>query len=316
MLNKDILFSIAMELDMPALLNFCRTNKTINEKICENKHVWLAKLKKDFSFIFDDYRKEEDPKLAYKFLYNLKHREFKSDLKIADQPAYQAAKLGSLNFFRFSFEEIEKSFPKNMYFNLGGRLSILNLEYGLYGAIESQNLNFVIYFVIDRDVKITLPILKKAILTKNLEIVEFLYRFITPIEDKDPNKLLVVAGQSGDKRIVDFLIQQGANDFDEGLIGAVKGNNKVLFDYFISKGASIWNTAFIVAIENNNKTAIEILYPKVDLLFLQLGYMTALRTKNESLFVVKNLIIQERMLALQSNNTRLVASLDDILSNR
>ena len=313
MLNKDILFSIAMELDMPALLNFCVVNKNINEKICENKYVWLAKLKKDFSFIFDDYRKDEDPKLAYKFLYNLKNKKFKSDVRIKDQPAYQAATLGSLNFFRFSLGKIEKTFP-NLYFNMGKRLTILNLEYGLYGAIESQNLNFVMYFVIDRDVKITLPIVKKAILTKNLEIVEFLYRFITPIEDRDPNKLLETAGESGDKRIVDFLIQQGANDFDEGLLGAVKSKSKDLFDYFISKGADNWNTAFIVAIENNNKDAIEMLYPKIDFPFLRLGYITALQSKNQILFTLQNLIIQERASALKSNNTRLVTSLDDLLS--
>lgn len=51
-LNKDELFSLAIHLDVPALLKFCQTNKTF-QKICTRDELWNYRLKADFP----DYKK-------------------------------------------------------------------------------------------------------------------------------------------------------------------------------------------------------------------------------------------------------------------
>jgi len=51
-LEKDQLFILATELDLPQLLKFCRMNKKINELVCQRDDIWLYKLNKEFP----DYR--------------------------------------------------------------------------------------------------------------------------------------------------------------------------------------------------------------------------------------------------------------------
>lgn len=43
-LPKDVLFTLALELDLPSMLKWCRTNAYINEKVCNNSAVWNKKL--------------------------------------------------------------------------------------------------------------------------------------------------------------------------------------------------------------------------------------------------------------------------------
>ena len=73
-LSKDVLFSIALELDLPELLRFCMTCQRINQKICQQPYIWLNKLKKDFSKddvkIFNDLT--SSPKETYELMYKLK----------------------------------------------------------------------------------------------------------------------------------------------------------------------------------------------------------------------------------------------------
>jgi hypothetical protein len=51
-LDKQRLLLIALELDIPSVLNFCSSNKRINALICKNSDFWKAKLIKDFAFTF------------------------------------------------------------------------------------------------------------------------------------------------------------------------------------------------------------------------------------------------------------------------
>jgi hypothetical protein len=44
-LNKDELFRLAMEFDLPTLLEFC---KRFNEKVGENNDIWYYRLQKRF----------------------------------------------------------------------------------------------------------------------------------------------------------------------------------------------------------------------------------------------------------------------------
>lgn len=72
-LSKDILMLLAMEMDLPSLLNFCESSKKINDKVCKQNIFWKNKLEKErpglvsllsiklFDNVYD---------FDYKFIYN------------------------------------------------------------------------------------------------------------------------------------------------------------------------------------------------------------------------------------------------------
>ena len=47
-LPKDVLIEIALNLDAPNLINFCKIQKRQNQAICQNEHFWRQKLLKDY----------------------------------------------------------------------------------------------------------------------------------------------------------------------------------------------------------------------------------------------------------------------------
>jgi Leucine-rich repeat (LRR) protein len=70
--SKDVLFTIAMDLNLPSLLRWCSSNSKIMKDVCLNGHVWRNKLLKDFP----DYQKFElnrSLKETYVFLYQLSY---------------------------------------------------------------------------------------------------------------------------------------------------------------------------------------------------------------------------------------------------
>ena len=82
-LPKDLLFKLALELSLPDLLSFC-SNERVNQLVCQQKDIWLAKLKQDFGdYQFggtpnDDGSKgtvfqmlKSDPRENYELLYGL-----------------------------------------------------------------------------------------------------------------------------------------------------------------------------------------------------------------------------------------------------
>ena len=73
-LNTDELFSIAINLDLLDLLNFCNSSKRINELVCKKDAIWLYKINKDFPNSLENSLK--NPKLCYQRLYwkNLKNK--------------------------------------------------------------------------------------------------------------------------------------------------------------------------------------------------------------------------------------------------
>lgn len=46
--NVDELFLLALELDLSSIINFCKTSKRVNEKICKNELFWKLKVDRDF----------------------------------------------------------------------------------------------------------------------------------------------------------------------------------------------------------------------------------------------------------------------------
>ena len=69
-LNKDEIFTIALMLDFPDVLSLCRTNKRINQFVCQNKNFWISKLKQDYNVIYlaISPNKLGNPKLYYQYL--------------------------------------------------------------------------------------------------------------------------------------------------------------------------------------------------------------------------------------------------------
>lgn len=61
LLNKDELFQLAVILELKDLQSLCRVSKKLNQMICENDAIWLAKLKRDYP----DYVLEGTPRETY-----------------------------------------------------------------------------------------------------------------------------------------------------------------------------------------------------------------------------------------------------------
>lgn len=62
---------------------------------------------------------------------------------------------------------------------------------------------------------------------------------------------------SNAEELVHFLIDQGADDWDRGLRGAAEANNMKLINFFIGRGANDWDSGLIGAAEGNHKQLIE-----------------------------------------------------------
>ena len=74
----DVLFRLALELDLPELLLFCRSSKRINENVCRRNHIWNYKLNTEFSQQDREYFKRgRTPRQAYTLLYQLTQLQHK-----------------------------------------------------------------------------------------------------------------------------------------------------------------------------------------------------------------------------------------------
>ena len=78
LLPRDMLFKLALELSLPDLLNFC-SNDRVNELVCSQKDIWLAKLKQDFGMNYQMLK--SDPRENYELLYGLTELKRKWNLK-------------------------------------------------------------------------------------------------------------------------------------------------------------------------------------------------------------------------------------------
>jgi Leucine-rich repeat (LRR) protein len=74
--SKDVLFTVAMNLDLPDLLRWCQSNSKIMKDVCRNDNVWRSKLLKDFNNEYPDIQKfnlNRSLKETYVFLYQLSY---------------------------------------------------------------------------------------------------------------------------------------------------------------------------------------------------------------------------------------------------
>jgi hypothetical protein len=69
-LSKQELLLLAIEMDTPSLINFCKSNARINNLVCKQNQIWINKLKREYKFDFLGPTNEiRNPKTYYRILY-------------------------------------------------------------------------------------------------------------------------------------------------------------------------------------------------------------------------------------------------------
>ena len=74
--SKDVLFTIALNLDLPSLLRWCESNSRIHRSVCQNDDLWRSKLLKDFPNEYSDFHifnVNKSLRETYVFLYQLSY---------------------------------------------------------------------------------------------------------------------------------------------------------------------------------------------------------------------------------------------------
>ena len=74
--SKDVLFTIALNLELPELLKWCSSSSRINRNVCQNSDVWRSKLLKDYPNEYPDYQKfglNRSLREIYVFFYQLSY---------------------------------------------------------------------------------------------------------------------------------------------------------------------------------------------------------------------------------------------------
>ena len=81
--SKDVLFTIALNLQLPDLLRWCQSSNKFYQDVCNNDNVWRAKLLKDYpdypfypklySYLSSHSPYSNSPKETYIFLYQLSY---------------------------------------------------------------------------------------------------------------------------------------------------------------------------------------------------------------------------------------------------
>lgn len=102
-MNRDSIKLIALELDLPTLINLCNTSKKFNDFICKDKLFWKNKLNKDYPNTRNKFSK--DFRKIYTSLFNKKKNEY-AIFRKSDEP---------IDFFNIvvkNFEHDEEAYEK------------------------------------------------------------------------------------------------------------------------------------------------------------------------------------------------------------
>lgn len=138
-LDKDALFSIAIELDLPSLLKLCVSNKNINNKICLKDAIWDYKLKEFPSYLNYDWN-GKSKKEIYSILYNILVLKEKLGLK---ESIYEIYYLPEIDLNTKNIHEIPKEIKilKN--------LQILNVSNNFIKIVPKEIGNLINLQVLD-----------------------------------------------------------------------------------------------------------------------------------------------------------------------
>jgi len=259
--SKNVIIYIALMLNLPGILNFCRSSSKFNSLICLNPSFWVSKLNKDFGVNYINVKKiypdakgyyerleyirklkqefninyndvgTDNPKIYYNFF-----KENKEFINNPNKMAELVGKEGNIDLFKY-FLSKNREKP---------RINTIIIEY----AAEAGNENIVKYLL--KDPLLLKYSLKGASRGNQLKLLEYLISL-------DPNNLnietweygLLGAAQGNHKDLVDFFISKGAHNWDKSLVESVKYNQKDMIDFFISKKANL-DISIIAASKVNN----------------------------------------------------------------
>jgi hypothetical protein len=195
-MNPDELLIIAMKLDLPSLLNWCQTNKRINEIICKRDPVWLYRLNQDFpdwkEFVLTPKETpftESKPIDIYKYLYKLKKGK---DMLEVEGSLLDYSKLTSFISCHDNIKEIPETLPQNLqeldlYNNnikeipetLPQNLQVLRLSYNSISEIPETLPPNLQQLWLSRNLISEIP----EILPPNLQILDLSRNFIKEIPE-------------------------------------------------------------------------------------------------------------------------------------
>jgi len=138
LLPKDMLFKLVLELDYPDLISFCN-NPRVNQLVCKQNDIWLAKLQEDFG---DDYQMlKPNFQDNYELLYKLTELKRKLKLKEDIYTRYQSK---YLNLAYNRIKEIPKEIGQlinlqNLYSD-GNQIKEIPKEIGQLTNLETLDL--------------------------------------------------------------------------------------------------------------------------------------------------------------------------------
>ena len=143
--SKDVLFTIAMNLELPSLLRWCQSNSRIQKHVCNNDDVWRRKL----LMHYPDYEKfnlNRSLKETYVFVYQLSY--IKSLLQ-SEESLYDIFLKKKINLNRKELKRIPS-------FDLPN-LDTLELSYNKLTEVPQFSLPNLRYLYLDNNQLVKVP---------------------------------------------------------------------------------------------------------------------------------------------------------------
>jgi Ankyrin repeats (3 copies) len=220
---------LASKMDDKTLLNFCKTNKYFNSKICDDPFFWKGRLDekypllikfkngtwKEFYLRMTYYISKLEEKFGIPYIptkgYNPEqfYKDNKNNEYIYDWATGYAAEGGNMEIVKMMLEKGAKDFDLTTAMAAkGGYMGIVKL------MIEKGFTNFN-------------WAMRSAAFGGHMEIVKLM------IEKgaTDFNSAMKFASRGGHMEIVKLMIEKGAKDFDTGMKFAVRRGHMDIVDY-------------------------------------------------------------------------------------
>ena len=158
--SKDVLFTIAMNLELPSLLRWCQSSSRFRKHVCNNDDVWKRKLLMDYPD-YEKFNLNRSLKETYVFMYQLSY--IKSLLQ-SEESLYDIFLKKKINLNRKELKRIPS-------FDLPN-LDTLELSYNKLTEVPQFSLPNLRYLYLDNNEltkipKFSLPKLEKLDLHKN-----------------------------------------------------------------------------------------------------------------------------------------------------
>lgn len=150
-MNKDVLMLIALELDIPTLFNYCKSNSRMNEAVCNNDYFWVRRLKQDFNIDYTGNTPKSEYENIYRVMDDIAIDSYKSvpnifqnltnKKKIRDKIIQEFNYLGQYYYTKISKAKFDEIVEK--------------IEYSLYNFLNRiQQYTFILHYAFK--IKITI----------------------------------------------------------------------------------------------------------------------------------------------------------------